>query len=135
MSVAVESSIAAAYVSALEAIGRPVGLGKKPSGPNLYPYAVVYSGITDTDGSLLAPDEDGLHRIQVTCVGLTAESALALRDAARAVLCDRSVVIPGRKVVRTEHAGSPPIYRDEDVTPNVFSAVEVRNIYVTPTEA
>lgn len=135
MSVAVESPVAAAYVTALEAIGRPVGLGKKPSGPNLYPYAIVYPGVTDTDGTLLAPSEDGLHRIQVTCVGLTAESALALRDAARNVLRDRSVPIEGHKVVRVEHAGSPPLSRDDDVTPNVFTAVEVANAYITPTEA
>lgn len=132
MSIAVESPVVFAYAAALESIGRPVGVAKKPSGPNLYPYIVLYPGLTDTAGTLLAPAEDGLHRLQATCVGLTVESALALRDAARTVLRSRGVAIAGHKVVRTEHAGTPEVSRDEDATPNVFSAVEVANVYVTP---
>lgn len=130
--VAVSSPVTQAYLEALEATGRPVGDARKPSGPNLYPYAVLFVGTARMQGSLTDPHEDGLHRLQVSSVGLTRESVDALRDQVRPILLGRTVDIDGHKVVWTELVTSLPVTRDDDVTPAVFTAVDIVNVLVTP---
>lgn len=131
--VAPVSPVTDAYLAALEATNRPIGDARKPAGQeHLYPYSILYVGTPDLRGDLVNPKEDGLHRLQVTTVGLTRQSVEAQRDAARRVLHDRSVEIDGHAVVWTEHAGSPEVTRDDDVKPPVFTAVEIANVFVTP---
>ena len=131
--VAVSSPVTEAYLDELAtATGRPIGDHRKPPGQeNIYPYGVLRVDTPRTEGTLVDPNEDGLHRLQVSCIGLTRDSAEHLRDLARAVLHDRSVVIDGHAVVWTESAGST-FFRDEDVKPPVFEAVVVVNVLVTP---
>ena len=132
--VAITSPITAAYLDALEVIGRPVGDAQKPTGqPHLYPYAILYVGVTRMQGTLVDPHEDGLHRLQVTSVGLTRASVEDLRDQVRPVLLDVSTVIDGHAVVFTELVTSQPVTRDDSVTPAVFYGVDVVNALITPT--
>lgn len=132
--VAVSTPITEAYLSALEATGRPIGDAAKPPGQaNLYPYGVLYVGTVLIQGSLVEPNEDGLHRVQVTSVGITRASVEYLRDQIRAVLLDVSVDIDGYAVVWTELVNSQPVVREEEVKPVVFSGVDVVNVFVTPT--
>lgn len=137
MSTIVQTSpVTAAYLAELaDRTGRPVGDAAKPTGiEGLYPYVVLHVGTVRTDGDIVHPHQDGLHRVQATCVGLTRKSVEWLRDRCREVLADKSVVIDGYVIVWTESAGSPPVFREDEPTPPVtFSAVEVRNVYVTPT--
>lgn len=138
MSIAVSAPVTEAALDALRTLGRPIGDGARPPGPNpapvtFYPFAVLYVGTTDMRGSLVHPREDGLHRLHVACVGRTRESAEAMRDEARALLLDvTSLAIEGYAVVYTEHAGSPETFRDDDVTPPLFNAIAVVNVFVTP---
>lgn len=131
--VAVSSPITDAVLAALEDTDRPVGDGRKPTGQaNLYPYCVLYAGTTRMQGTLVDPNEDGLHRIQVTSVGLTRESAEYLRDLVRPILLGRELAIDGHAVVWSELVTSQPVARDDDVTPAVFYAIDVVNLLVTP---
>ena len=131
--VAVTSPITAAYLDALADIGRPVGDAQKPTGQaNLYPYAILYVSVTRLQGTLVDPHEDGLHRLQVTSVGLTRASVEHLRDQVRPVLLDKETVIDGHAVAWTELVTSQPVARDDDVTPAVFYAVDIVNVLVTP---
>ena len=131
--VATSSAVTAAYLAALEDTGRPIGDGKKPPGQeHLYPYAILYTGTTRMQGTLVDPHEDGLHRLQVTSVGMTRESAEHLRDLVRPILLDVTVAIDGYGVVWTELVTSQPVTRDDDVTPAVFYAVDVVNALITP---
>lgn len=132
--VAQVSPVTDGYLAALRTTGRPVGDARKPDGqPNLYPYGVLYVGTVDLRGTLVDPKEDGLHRVQVTTVGLTRQSVEALRDAFRAVLHDVNVDIDGYSVVWTEHAGGQDVNRDDDTPQTLFYAVDAVNVYVTPT--
>lgn len=132
--VAQVSPVTAAYLAALRTTGRPVGDARKPDGqPNLYPYGVLYVGTVDLRGTLVDPKEDGLHRVQVTTVGMTRASAEALRDDFRRILHDVTVDIDGYSIVWTEHAAGQDVTRDDDVTPSVFYAVDAVNVYATPT--
>jgi hypothetical protein len=138
VNVAISSPVTDAVLTAVRTLGRPVGDAVRPAGPtpaptSFYPYAVVYVGTTRIEGSLVHPKEDGLHRVQITCVGLTRQAAEALRDDVRALLLEvDSLDIDGYVVVWTEHAGSPEVRRDDDTPPSVFSAVTVVNVFVTP---
>lgn len=115
-----------------------VGDAVKPVSPtppprSFFPYAVVYSGVTRIQGSLVEPKEDGLHRIQVTSIGLDRGGAEWLRDQVRALLLDVTTLdIDGYTVVWTELVTSLPIARDDDVTPAQFYAVDVINLFTTP---
>lgn len=147
MTVVAESlAVTDAYLAALRAIAHPAGgtvqIGDvvKPESPakpprSFYPYAVLHVGTSRLDGSLLDPKEDGLHRVQVTCVGLDRRGAEWLRDRAREVLCDPSVSIDDHAVNWTEMLPNPPTFREDDVSPPVFTAVCVANVYVTPTSS
>lgn len=131
--VALSSPVTAAYLAALEATGRPIGDAKKPPGQtNLYPYGILYTGVVRAEGTLVEPNETGLHRLQLTVVGLTREGVDDLRDLARPILLDRDIVIDGYAVVWAELLPSPAIDRDDDVKPPVFSAAEIVNVLVTP---
>lgn len=134
MSVTVVSPVTAAYLAALEDLGRPIGDAQKPPGqPHLYPYGILYVGTTRAQGTLVAPYEDGLHRLQVTSVGLSRASVEALRDLVRPVLLDKATSIDGYVVVSAELVTSQPVTRDDDVTPAVFYGIDVCNVLVTPT--
>jgi hypothetical protein len=143
--VAVASPITDAVIDAVHAISNPaggviqVGDAIRPAAPErpprgFYPYAVVYAGIVRTEGTLVDPHEDGVHRVQVTCVGLDRAGAEWLRDEVRQILLDKTALdVDGHVVVWTESAGEPSVFRDEDVKPALFVAPIVVNIKVTPT--
>lgn len=149
MSVVAETApVTTAVVAALGSIPNPaggdvhVGDAKAPDGAgpkaplDFYPYAIVYAGVVDTAGTLIAPHEDALHRVQVTCVGRDRLGAEWLRDRCREILLDKTALaIDGAAVVWTESAGEPLVTRDDDIAPSVFSAVIVVNLKVTPTGA
>lgn len=135
--VAVSSPVTEAYLSALEEVApNRVGdgvrghAGKPPA--SYFPYVVLYVGTTLMQGTFVNPNEDGLHRVQVTSVGRTRESCEAMRDLVRPVLLDDSLYIDGYYVVYAEMVNSQPISRDDDVDPPVFFAVDVANVLVTP---
>jgi hypothetical protein len=136
--VAVTSPVTDAALRLVRSLDRPVGDAARPPGPtpapaSFYPYAVVYTGTPLLRGNLLNPKEDGLHRIHVAVVGRTRSSADALRDQIRELLCDVTAwSIDGHAVVNTEHADSPDIFRDDDVSPPLFNAVTVVNVWATP---
>lgn len=132
--VAISTPVTEAYLTALEATGRPIGDAAKPPGQaNLYPYGVLYVGTVLMQGTLVDPKEDGLHRVQVTSVGITRQSVEYLRDLVRPILLDVSVDIDGYVVVWTELVNSQPVVREDEVKPVVFSGVDVVNVFVTPT--
>lgn len=137
MTVATLHPVTVDAIRLVKTLGRPTGDAETPDGPtpppaSFYPYAVIYAGTVRMQGSLLDPKEDGLHRVQVTCVGKTRASAESLRDDALALLLDPDAwTIDGHAVVWTEHAGSPNTFRDDDVKPVLFSAVGVANVMVT----
>lgn len=136
--VAVSSPVTAAYLQALKDIGDfPIGLAAAPPKPTptpatFFPYAVLYVGTTLMQGTYVDPHEDGLYRLQVTSFGKTPQSAEHLRDLVRPVLLDVSIDIDGFAVVWTELTNSQPIFRDDDVKPAIFSAVDVVNALITP---
>lgn len=139
MSVAVSSAVTEAYLTALRELGRPIGDAVVPDGweagrapSNFYPYGVLYVGTTLMQGSLVNPKEDGLYRLQVTSVGKDRAGAEWLRDRVRPILLDVTIEIDGFAVAWTELATSQPIFRDDDVTPPLFYAVDVVNLFVTP---
>lgn len=136
--VAEVTPVTAALLVALKTIGRPIGDARKPSSPNkppasFYPYAILYVGTSLLDGNFVHPHEDGVHRAQVTSVGLTRDSVDWMRDRAREVLLGTDLEIDGHAVVWAELSdGSQPVSRDDDVTPSVFYAPDVFRLYVTP---
>jgi hypothetical protein len=137
--VAISSPVTEAALALLRSTtGAPIGDAIRPEAPakppaSFYPYGVLYVGTTDLRGTLVAPKEDGLHRLQVSCVGRTRAGAESLRDQARETLLDVTAWdIDGYAVASTEHAGSPQIFRDDDVSPALFNAITVVNVLVTP---
>lgn len=136
--VATSTPVTDALLVALRAIGRPVGDGVKPSSPNpppvsFYPYAVLYSGTVSMQGTLVDPNEDGVHRAQVTSIGRDRAGAEWMRDQVRTVLLDRTLDIDGHAVVWSELVTSQPTRRDDDVSPPVFYCVDIVDLLVTPT--
>lgn len=135
MTVVAESKpVTDAYLAVLASrTSRPIGDAAKPKGQeNLYPYAILYAGTERIEGSAVNPFEDGLHRLQLTSVGLTRESVEALRDSGRRVLLDRSVPIDGHRVTWAELVTAQQVTRDDDAKPPVFYGVDVVNVLVTP---
>ena len=135
--VAVSAPVTAGYLAALKDLGFQVGDGERPPGPakppaSFYPYAVLYTGTARMEGTLVQPHEDGVHRLQVSCVGLDRKGAEYLRDLARAVLLNTDIEIEGHAIVWTELVVSRPIFRDDDVTPHLFNAVDIVHAYITP---
>lgn len=135
--VATSSAVTDAYLTALRTLGRPVGDAVKPPSPNpapksFYPYGVLYVGTVRLEGTYVDPYEDGLHRLQVTSVGLDRAGAESLRDQVRPILLDGTIDINGHAAVWAELVSSLPIVRDDDVTPALFYAVDVVNVLVTP---
>lgn len=136
--IAVSSPVTDAVLVALKTLGRPVGDHQRPAGPtqppaSFFPYYVVYVGTSRMQGTLVAPKEDGLHRVQVTTVGRVRGGVEVARDEARSLLLDpASLDIDGHAVVWTELAGGQPIARDDDVSPPLLYAVDVVNVFVTP---
>lgn len=127
------SPVTQGYLEALAVTGRPIGDAKKPAGQeNLYPYGVLYTSLSRSGGDLVEPHEDGLHRLQVTVVGLTRASVDGLCDLVLPVLVDKSTSIDDHLVVWTEVIPTPPTQRDEDVKPAAFSRAVVVNAYITP---
>lgn len=141
--IAVASPITEGVVAALETIGNPaggyiqVGDAVKPPAPTpppatFFPYCVVRSTIVRTEGSCTDPKEDGLHRVEVTSIGKDRAGAQWLSDRAREVLLDPTLDIESHAVVWSEDAGGQASRLDRDVTPPVFFAVAVVNLFVTP---
>lgn len=135
--VAEVSPVTAAYLSALRALGWQIGDGEKPPAPakppaSFYPYAVLTVGTVMVDGSAVHPKEDGLHRLELAYVGRTREGVEVLRDAARRVLLSPSTEIEDHAVVWTDMVNGLPVSRDTSVTPVLFSALDVVNVFVTP---
>lgn len=138
--VAVSSPVTAAYLAAFADAGLRIGDAEVPDGwthekppASMYPYGVLYVGTTLMQGTLVNPHEDGLHRVQVTSVGRTRESAEWLRDQVRPILLDMTLEADAVACVSTELVSSQPVSRDTDVTPSVFFAVDVVNALWTPT--
>lgn len=134
MTVAPSLPVSDAVIAALAATGRPVGDAEKPDGDA--PYHVVYPGGTaGLSGSLLDPNEDGTHVVQVTNVGYDREGAEWARDRARAALLNRDLTITGHAVVWSELVASPPVSRDDDLGEGEarFYAIDLYHLHVTPT--
>lgn len=138
--VAPTSPVTDGVLAALRTIGPLIGDAEKPAHhdnepASMFPYAIVYVGTPRLDGSLVDPKEDGLHRVQVTCVGRLRDSAEVLRDACRAILCDTTAVdLEDHAVVWTELAGDPPTFREDALgsKPALYTAITVVNLFVTP---
>lgn len=138
MSVALSSPVTEAAIDALEAIvpGR-VGGGVKPASPeppprSFFPYCIVRTSIVRSEGSPPESKETGLHRVEVTSVGLDHAGAEWLVDQARTVLLDLTLPIDGHAVVWSEDAGGQGARPDFDVTPHRIFAVVVVNLFVSP---
>lgn len=139
--VAQTAPVTAGVLAALRSItGRPIGDADKPAHhdaepASMFPYAIVFVGTTALDGSLADPKEDGVHRVQVTCVGRLRESAETMRDRCRSILLDlvTAIDIDDHDVVWTELVTDPPTFReDEEGRPATFTAITVVNLCVTP---
>lgn len=135
--VAEVSPVTDALLIALRTTGKQIGDAIKPPSPNppptsFYPYAILYVGTPALDGNLLNPNEDGIHRAQVTSVAKDRRGAEWMRDRAREVLLDTDLDIEGHVIVWSELESSPPITRDDDVSPPLFYAVDIFRLYVTP---
>jgi hypothetical protein len=139
--IAVSSPVDDAVVAALKTLIDPGRVGDgtapllpKPTPSSAYPYIIARSSIVRSEGSLPAPKESALHRVELTVVGLDRAGVSWLADEARTLLIDVTTLdIDGGAVVWTEDAGGQPLRVDFDVTPNVFFAVVVVNVFVTTT--
>lgn len=120
--------------------GLLIGDAEKPVNHNndpatIFPYAIVYVGTVSLTGSLADPKEDGVHRVQVTCVGRIRETAEMLRDRCRSILLNLAdpIDIDGHAVAWTDLVTDPPTFReDEQGKPSTFTAITVVNLCVTP---
>lgn len=137
--IAEASPVATAVLDALEATGRPVGDGVKPATAepppaDAFPYLVARTTIVYTAGSIEAPKESALHRVELTAVGLTTDGVRALLDDARHLVLDPALPIDGHSVVWREDAGGQPPRPDQpdDIKPPRFFAVAVVNLFVSP---
>jgi hypothetical protein len=142
--VAQSSPVADAAVALVAAIANPsggmihAGDGKAPDGaagrPPLafFPYAIVYVGTDLVDGSIAEPKIDGVHRVQVKCVGRDRRGASWLRDQVVERLCTRSSwTIDGHKVKNTEVLSAPPVFFDDD-DGGRFAADVLVSVHVVP---
>lgn len=135
------SPVTDALLSALRTeTGKQIGDAKKPDSPNppptsFYPYAILYVGTPALTGSFVHPNEDGIHRAQVTSVAKERRGAEWMRDRAREVLLDADLAIEGYAVVWSELESAPPITRDDDVSPPLFYAVDIFRLHVTPLDS
>lgn len=143
MTVSIATPVTEGVISALEAIANPSGgyirvgdaaapPSPKPPPSSFYPYCVVRSTIITSDGSATDPKEDGLHRVEVTSIGKDRAGAQWLSDRAREILLDPELAIDDHAVVWSTDAGGQGTRPDRDVTPPVFFAVAVVNLFVTP---
>lgn len=93
--------------------------GKPPAAP----YAVLYPDPGWPEGTLGDRWRWLLLGFQVTGVGATRRQAQWVADWARGVLLTQQPVVPGRVVHPLwQQEGSPPIDRDDDVSPPLFYA-------------
>ncbi|MFB7671678.1 hypothetical protein ACFC26_09695 [Kitasatospora purpeofusca] len=108
--------------AALAAVPLPVYVGGAPAGPAPLPraYTVLYPAGGQAGPASLADDRTVLDLLlQVTCVATTAEGALGTADRVRAALTG-PLAVDGRACWRPEELGSPPLLRDDDVTPPLY---------------
>lgn len=126
-----------ALLAALKTIGRPIGDSAKPSSPNppptsFYPYANLYVGTANLDGTLVHPNEDGVHVAQVTSIAKERRGAEWMRHRVREVVLAGDIDLGGYGVVWAELVTGQPVTRDDDVDPALFYAVDIFHLYVTP---
>jgi hypothetical protein len=133
VTVAVVRPVTAGVIAALEATGRKAGDGRKPDA-TAAPYMVVRVGTARLDGSMLAPFEDGVHRVTVVSVGVDQHGAEWMRDLARPILLDPDLLIEGHAVARAELVVGREVIRNDSVTPNTYEAVDLFHLHVTPIE-
>lgn len=90
--------------------------GQVPTEPT-FPYAVMFAGTPDeTSTALCGTSNHATFAFQITAVGMSSESALAVADAARALLLDVRPAVAGRSCSRIRKAYARPVTTDHDVT-------------------
>jgi hypothetical protein len=130
MTVPVARTHTAAIVAVLEAAGLTVGNG---SGIGLTaPYVVVYSDSGAVDGPLGDRFADLDQTVILHSVGTGPEQAQWVADKARTALLGSTPTVTGRTVLYVDHADSQPLYRDDDVTPPLYLAVDTYTFSTTP---
>lgn len=119
-------------VDVLEDAGLSVHHGRGPVDPTKNaPYCVVYdAGGLILDGSACDPFVEAYVAIQITSVGVSAESSELIADKARdVILAGGYPPPPGRAwLSKTRPADldtTQPTQRDEDVTPAMFYTVTI----------
>lgn len=111
-----------AVKEALETAGLIVYEGGAPPGPTPLPktYTVLFPDPGRPEAASLADDRTTLVvLVQVTCVATTSDGAVGTADRVAAALA-APLVVGGRATWKPEHAGGPPVARDDDVTPPLY---------------
>ncbi|MGW6913710.1 hypothetical protein ACWGB8_07810 [Kitasatospora sp. NPDC054939] len=108
--------------AAIEATGVTVYIGGAPAARPLPPtYVVLYPSPGLETAASLADDRTVLDLpLQATCVGSTAEGAIGTAGRVRAAFAG-GLAVAGRVCWRPEPVGGPPLRREDDVTPPVFT--------------
>lgn len=119
----------AGVLAALVATGRPIGDAKKPAGGEP-PYTVVYPGSGTRGGTIADPDADAALLYRIICVGWDRTGAQWMAD--RVAEAMRSVVVPGRTVMRITLENDVGVDRDDDVAPALFVASPLWRVWTTP---
>jgi hypothetical protein len=119
-----------AVITALEGAGLVVGLAAKPDGAGSK-WAVIHPFGQDEATSIADPHAGMLYTVQVMSFGLGPEQAEWVADRARAALLV-SLAIEGRTWIGVQHEPSPPLARDDDVSPPVFYLSETFRIRTSP---
>lgn len=98
-----------------------------------FPYVVVYPdpGL-DSRSSLVAVSDRTESVIQLTAVGLSPAQARLAGKAAKALLVDEALYIPGRTVNPVTQEASRPIRREDSVNPHTFYAVALYRVVSVP---
>lgn len=131
MTVATSRAETNALLAALRAVHSRIGDAVAPDDATL-PYAVLYpSGSGSLSGSVADPYSDGVTTHQLTCVGLTRDSAQALADRLRPVVMG-PLTISGRKLLHRSVESSQPARRDDSSKPPLFYAVDTFALTTTP---
>lgn len=131
-----------AVLDLLTAVPVLTGDGQRPAGGGFpgedssqpfVPYAVVFQGVTSRiDGPSSDPDADVTEEYQVTAIGVTRASASVIADKAKQALLNTALTVPGRTVQLVEWVLGRPAERDDDVTPPLFSAIDIYAISTSP---
>jgi hypothetical protein len=125
--------LVAAIKAAVEAQGVPLGDGRKPADVGNEPWVVAwFDAGTVSDRTLRS--RDGWSVVGVfRCCGLSPEAArVASRALRTALLGLHRATVDGRVLLMPENLASPPMTRDDDVSPPLFVQVDEWRFRTTP---